>query len=109
MVIPKGGKKYGITYDNIYIRTKFKAEYKVWEAINLGMNISIYRLGNITARYSDGKFQENYDKNAFLNIIKMYKENIIKNKYTFNDVKKLVPNVDLGFLNTKTIYKVKDR
>ena len=39
----------------------------------------------------------------------MYKENIIKNKYTFNDVKKLVPNVDLGFLNTKTIYKVKDR
>lgn len=56
-------------YDNIYIRTKFKAEYKVWEAINLGMNISIYRLGNITARYSDGRFQENYDKNAFLNRI----------------------------------------
>lgn len=53
--------------DNIYIRTKFKAEYKVWEAINDGMNISIYRLGNITARYSDGKFQENDDKNAFLN------------------------------------------
>ena len=48
-------------------------------------------------------------KNAFLNIIKMSKENIIKNKYTFNDVKKLVPNVNLGFLNTKTIYKVKDR
>lgn len=53
--------------DNIYIRTKFKAEYKVWEAINNGMNISVYRLGNITARYSDGKFQENDDKNAFLN------------------------------------------
>ena len=53
--------------------------------------------------------EELIDKNAFLNIIKMYKENIIKNKYTFNDVKKLVPNVDLGFLNTKTIYKVKDR
>lgn len=53
--------------------------------------------------------EELIDKNKFLNIIKMYKENIIKNKYTFNDVKKLVPNVDLGFLNTKTIYKVKDR
>ena len=39
----------------------------------------------------------------------MYKKNIIKNKYIFNDVKKLVPNVDLGFLNTKTIYKDKDR
>ena len=49
--------------------------------------------------------EELIDKNKFLNIIKMYKENIIKNKYTFNDVKKLVPNVDLGFLNTKTIYK----
>lgn len=55
--------------DNIYIKTKFKAEYKVWEAIKSGMNISVYRLGNITARYSDGKFQENYDKNAFLNRI----------------------------------------
>ena len=53
--------------------------------------------------------EELIDKNKFLNIIKMYKENIIKNKYTFNDVKELVPNVDLGFLNTKTIYKVKDR
>lgn len=55
--------------DNIYIKTKFKAEYKIWEAINLGMNISVYRLGNITARYSDGKFQENDNKNAFLNRI----------------------------------------
>lgn len=55
--------------ENIYIRTKFKAEYKIWEAINSGMKISVYRLGNITARYSDGKFQENDNKNAFLNRI----------------------------------------
>ena len=53
--------------DNIYIETKFKAEYKIWEAINTGMKISVYRLGNITARYSDGQFQENDTKNAFLN------------------------------------------
>lgn len=53
---------------NIYIKTKFEAEYNIWEAItNSGLKASIYRLGNITARYSDGKFQENDDKNAFLN------------------------------------------
>lgn len=55
--------------ENIYIKTKFKAEYKIWEAINLGMQISVYRLGNITARFLDGKFQENDKKNAFLNRI----------------------------------------
>lgn len=55
--------------DNIYIKTKFNAEYKAWEAINLGNKISVYRLGNITARYSDGKFQENDNQNAFLNRI----------------------------------------
>lgn len=52
---------------NIYIKTKFEAEYNIWEALlNSNLRCSIYRLGNITARYSDGKFQENDDKNAFL-------------------------------------------
>lgn len=55
--------------DNVYIKTKFNAEYKAWEAINSGNKISVYRLGNITARYSDGKFQENDNQNAFLNRI----------------------------------------
>lgn len=53
---------------NIYIKTKFEAEYNIWEAMeNSNLRASIYRLGNITARYSDGKFQENDEKNAFLN------------------------------------------
>lgn len=54
--------------DNIYIKTKFEAEYNIYNAIeNDHLKASIYRLGNITARYTDGKFQENYSKNAFLN------------------------------------------
>ena len=54
--------------DNIYIKTKFEAEYNVMKALsNSEVKASIYRLGNISARYSDGKFQENDNKNAFLN------------------------------------------
>lgn len=54
--------------DNIYIRTKFEAEYNILQALlNSDLKASVYRIGNICARYSDGKFQENDDKNAFLN------------------------------------------
>lgn len=54
--------------DNIYIKTKFEAEYNILEAIlHSNLKASIYRIGNICARYSDAKFQENDDKNAFLN------------------------------------------
>ena len=55
--------------DNIYIKTKFEAECSVWEALQNGLDICIYRLGNITARYTDGKFQDNDNQNAFLNRI----------------------------------------
>jgi len=90
--------------DNIYIKTKFKAEYKVWEAINSGMNISVYRLGNITARYSDGKFQENDDKNAFLNrIITLSKLN--KLPKAFSNLKIDLSPVDIcASIITSSIY-----
>ena len=56
--------------DNIYIKTKFEAEYNILQAIlHSDLKCSIYRLGNISARYSDGTFQENDTKNAFLNRI----------------------------------------
>lgn len=55
--------------DNIYIKSKFEAECNVWEAMKNGLNACVFRLGNITARYSDGKFQENDTQNAFLNRI----------------------------------------
>lgn len=52
---------------NIYIKTKFEAELNIQKAIQEGLIASVYRLGNITARISDGKFQENNNENAFLN------------------------------------------
>ena len=52
---------------NVYINSKFKAEYEIWKSMKDGLSASIYRLGNITARFSDGKFQENDKQNAFLN------------------------------------------
>lgn len=56
-------------YKNIYVKTKFEAEYSIWKEMQEGLNCSIFRMGNISARYSDGKFQENKDKNAFYNRI----------------------------------------
>lgn len=55
--------------DNIYVKSKFEAEYRIHLAMKDGLIASVYRLGNITARISDGKFQENDTQNAFLNRI----------------------------------------
>ena len=53
---------------NIYIHTKFIAERLILENVaNGNLSATIIRLGNITNRYSDGKFQINISSNAFLN------------------------------------------
>lgn len=52
---------------NIYVKTKFEAEYLIWKERNTELNFAIYRMGNISSRASDGKFQENDYQNAFLN------------------------------------------
>lgn len=53
---------------NIYIHTKFIAERLILENVaNNELSAIIIRLGNITNRYSDGKFQINISENAFLN------------------------------------------
>ena len=54
--------------DNVYVRSKFEAENLILQACkNDGLHASIYRLGNIANRYSDGFFQQNAGDNAFLN------------------------------------------
>ena len=59
--------------DNVYVRSKFEAEKYVLEEINAHkLSGVILRLGNITNRFSDGKFQENKEENAFYNRIKAY-------------------------------------
>lgn len=63
----------GQTLDNVYSRSKFDAERMILEQIiHNGLNAQILRLGNITSRYSDGKFQFNPDDNAFANRLKSF-------------------------------------
>ena len=70
--------------DNIYIRTKFEAEYNILQTmLNSNLKASIYRIGNVSARYADGKFQENSEKNAFLNrIINLSKLDYLPDTFT---------------------------
>lgn len=53
---------------NLYVYTKFMAERIILENVaNNLLKATIIRLGNITNRYLDGKFQINISENAFLN------------------------------------------
>ena len=63
----------GQALDNVYVRSKFEAEKIILEEIAEGrLKGMILRIGNITNRYFDGKFQENSDDNAFLNRLKAF-------------------------------------
>ncbi len=75
------GQKY---CDNVYIHSKYRAEEAVIEARTRGLRANIYRIGNLTWRASDGKFQKNSDDNGFLHRIHamlkigIYHENLDK-------------------------------
>jgi len=61
----------GQNIENVYVNTKFMAEVKILEAMEKsGLKANILRLGNLTGRLSDGKFQPNVEDNAFSNRIK---------------------------------------
>ena len=60
------GQQYN---ENVYIHTKFEAEKLIYEKTLDGLNASIFRVGNLTSRYSDGGFQHNFEANAFYNIL----------------------------------------
>ena len=60
----------GQPLDNVYIHSKFEAERKVYDAMLEGLNAKIIRVGNLTNRASDYKFQPNYTSNAFLTRVK---------------------------------------
>lgn len=56
--------------DNVYVKSKFEAEKLILNACkNDNLCATIYRMGNITNRFSDGVFQQNANENAFLNRI----------------------------------------
>ncbi len=56
----------GQELDNVYAYTKFIAERKIYEKI-IGNNLRarVVRMGNLSDRFSDGKFQINEKDNAF--------------------------------------------
>ena len=60
----------GQNLDNIYAYTKFLGERVVYEYIGKGLNAQIMRMGNLTSRTYDGKFQPNVEENAFANRLK---------------------------------------
>lgn len=60
----------GQALDNVYIRSKFEAEMVVYDAMLKGLDAKVIRVGNLTNRVSDYKFQPNYRENAFLKRIK---------------------------------------
>lgn len=57
--------------ENVYIQTKFEAEKLIYEKTKDGLCATIFRVGNLTSRYSDGGFQQNFENNAFYNILMM--------------------------------------
>ncbi len=51
---------------NVYIHSKYKAEERVLLARKEGLKANIYRIGTLTWRKSDGKFQRNAQDNGFV-------------------------------------------
>lgn len=49
---------------NVYSKSKLLAEAEIIENIENGLKATIYRMGDLLGRYTDGGFQENIDKNA---------------------------------------------
>lgn len=64
----------GQPLDNVYIYSKFEAERAVFDAMLEGLDAKIIRVGNLTSRASDYKFQPNYRQNAFLTRVKAVME-----------------------------------
>lgn len=53
--------------DNPYAYSKFKAERAVYAAMEKGLRARVVRVGVLTGRFTDGKFQLHPEKNAFAN------------------------------------------
>ena len=63
----------GQNVEGLYAKSKFEAERIVLDAIyNSNLQASILRMGNLTSRFSEGKFQQNHFENAFVNRFKSF-------------------------------------
>ncbi len=53
--------------DNVYVKSKFEAEKLIISELQNGLDAYILRIGNLMGRFSDGKFQQNIEENAYIN------------------------------------------
>lgn len=61
------------SFENVYVKSKFEAEKLILEQIaHNQLDALILRVGNITNRFLDGKFQQNAQENAFTNRLKAF-------------------------------------
>ncbi|QDQ01127.1 amino acid adenylation domain-containing protein [Lysinibacillus fusiformis] len=65
-----GDFDYDVFLENVYNQSKLEAEKLVRNAVEDGIPVSIYRVGNLTCHSETGKFQRNMDDNAFYRMIK---------------------------------------
>ncbi len=66
--------------ENYYIKSKLLSEDYLLQQVKQGkLNCNIFRVGNLTGRYSDGVFQYNIDSNSFYNKLQF----ILKNKFFY--------------------------
>ncbi len=70
MIFAENALYIGQPLENVYIHSKFEAEMAVLDAMLEGLDAKIIRVGNLTNRLSDLKFQPNYESNAFLTRVK---------------------------------------
>lgn len=50
--------------ENVYAKSKLLAEGYVLSSISKGLTATIYRIGDLSGRYTDGVFQKNIDENS---------------------------------------------
>lgn len=63
---------FGQVLDTKYGHSKFLAERAVLEAASRGLGAKIMRVGNLSARDTDGEFQMNFSTNSFVGRLKSY-------------------------------------
>ena len=78
---------------NIYVRSKFEGENRVLRAIREDkLSAVIFRMGNLTGRNLDGKFQPNMEESAFYSALKevvisgMVSDKILSEELEFSPV-----------------------
>ncbi len=59
---------------NQYVKSKFLAEIEIKKAAQKGLQYRVFRIGRLTWRVEDKKFQKNFDSNEFYNSLKLFIE-----------------------------------